>query len=129
MIPGDAACRTQFSVTSPGRPSRTSANKPWFKGARSSHAFGGNADEGSRASNTTGGSNGALHGVGDSRGGGGGVEAASRGQGRGGVKNRGSSSQTTRFPRDDGIGLKDAGFDFLGTTDSVRDLLHLPYTR
>lgn len=26
-------------------------------------------------------------------------------------------------------GLADSGLDFLGTTDSVRDLLHLPYTR
>ena len=44
--------------------------------------------------------------------------------------NRGRSGKGGRStPIATGDGLPDSGLDFLGTTESVRDLLHLPYTR
>lgn len=41
----------------------------------------------------------------------------------------GNGNSCSRGDEDEGEGLADSGLDFLGTTDSVRDLLHLPYTR
>lgn len=117
----------QFSVTSPVR--RTDAegrlrNRPWFR-ARPSSSFG-SAGEDDGSTCVAGSSTGAFGNGNGSDGGGDG----SRRRGRAGRYGNGSSGNSaSSSPVPAGGGLADAGLDFLGTTDSVRDLLHLPYTR